>query len=220
MTDRMLGRRWMGVTALNKFETVSVLLEAAGVNSGATLLDVGCRGCELRSYLPAGVQYAGLDLFQNADGTVDHVLDVEKGLPFADQSFDFVVALDLVEHLDDFAGGLGELARVTRRRLLVALPNLGFFTFRLEFLLHGRVANKYDLACGMGRDRHRWLTVLPQTDKYMSQFARDAGFTFERIISQESPKKEWLARVARAVGVPTSWWVWKALYSLGRGPGS
>ncbi|MGH7430124.1 MAG: class I SAM-dependent methyltransferase [Candidatus Methylomirabilaceae bacterium] len=208
----------IGVKAQGKFETVREVLHAAGASPGASLLDVGCRECELRSYLPHGVHYVGLDLFQNAEGTVDHVLSVEQCLPFPDQNFDFVVALDLVEHLDDLSGGLKELARVTRRQLMVLLPNMAFVTFRLGFLLHGRFVgtDKYDLTYRMGPDRHRWLTVLPQTDDYMRDFARDNGLLLERTICQEGPKKELVAKFARAVRLPESWWAWKVLYSLSR----
>jgi len=42
-------------------------------------------------------------------------------IPFADKSFDCVVAFDLLEHTDDMAV-LKEVARVTRRRAIFAVP--------------------------------------------------------------------------------------------------
>lgn len=41
----------------------------------------------------------------------------------AEASVDLVVCLEVLEHLDDPARGLAELARVTRRRLIVSVPN-------------------------------------------------------------------------------------------------
>jgi SAM-dependent methyltransferase len=42
-------------------------------------------------------------------------------LPFADRAFDLVCALDVVEHVDDDAAALGEIARVARRGAVVLL---------------------------------------------------------------------------------------------------
>lgn len=43
-------------------------------------------------------------------------------LPFANDSFDFVVAIEILEHLDDPAAAIGELARVARGRGLITVP--------------------------------------------------------------------------------------------------
>ena len=47
-------------------------------------------------------------------------------LPFAPQSFDLIIALDVIEHLDDDAGALREMARVARpgAALLCTVPAL------------------------------------------------------------------------------------------------
>ena len=49
------------------------------------------------------------------------VADVEH-LPYADQSVDFVAVHDGLHHLDDPYTGLGEMARVARRWVLVTEP--------------------------------------------------------------------------------------------------
>jgi 2-polyprenyl-3-methyl-5-hydroxy-6-metoxy-1,4-benzoquinol methylase len=48
---------------------------------------------------------------------------VEPGpLPFEDGEFDLVAAIEVLEHVDDPAQTLGEMARVARRHLLVSVP--------------------------------------------------------------------------------------------------
>jgi SAM-dependent methyltransferase len=203
----------------NKFELVRDFLRKDAVDRGSNppiLLDVGCRGCELRPYVADLARYEGVDLFQNPQSTVDHVLDVSRGLPFSDRSYDYVVALDVVEHLDDFQFALEELMRVAKRAIFVMLPNMAHVVFRLKFLRTGHLSAKYDLAYGQGRDRHRWLTILNQSDQYMQQFASNRRLALETIWFNDSWKKQTFARACRALGVAPQIWVWAALYVFRR----
>src|ERR1043166_2084581 len=59
-------------------------------------------------------------------------------LPFQDRSFDSVVALDVLEHLYDPAQVLREAFRVSRKRVIVSVPNFNSLPARLQVLL-GRV---------------------------------------------------------------------------------
>jgi SAM-dependent methyltransferase len=208
---------------MNKFELVKeIISQRHGKGENLTLLDVGCRGCELKEYVKDLVQYRGIDLFQNSEGTVDFVLNIEKGLPMEDKSYDFVVALDLVEHLDDFQKGLEELLRVTRSYLIVMLPNLAYAPIRKEFLLRGsfsRLTDKYDLIYekgGKGEDRHRWLTVLSQMDRYMCNFSTDKQTSIETIWFYGSRKRKLFAKIAKLLGLAPSWWVHSSLYILAK----
>jgi SAM-dependent methyltransferase len=182
---------------------------------GTSLLDVGCRGCELQKYVKGSVRYSGVDLIQNGEKNVDHVLDVEKGLPFGDGSYDIVVALDLIEHLNDLQGGLEEMLRVARKTMVVMVPNLAYVTFRRVFFLSGsfsRLTDKFDLTYGMGTDRHRWLTVLPQVDEYMKRFADAKRIDVKIHWFNDSQKKELFARIGGWVGLSPPWWVWSSIY--------
>lgn len=205
---------------IDKYRLVRELLAgSARARPGpATLLDVGCRGCELKPHVSDFAAYTGVDLVQNPAGTVDHVLNVEGGLPFADRSYDYVVAMDLLEHLDRFHEGAAELARVTRGTLLVVLPNLAHLFARASFLVHGRFGftDKYDLPHGPVDDRHRWVTVLPQTDAYMRWFAETQGMRLTVHHVNDARKRVLFARVARLVRLPASLWAWKVVYLLER----
>ena len=203
---------------MNKFELVKkvILKNSDSINLPRRLLDVGCRGCELKPYVEELADYEGVDLYQNSEGSVNHVLDVSKGLPFSDMSYDDVVALDLVEHIDDLEGALGELLRISKKSLLVMLPNIGHSLFRLNFLRTGRISEKYDLVYGQGKDRHRWITTLSQSDKYMQRFADDRHLELQIIWTNDSRKKELLGKIGQTLGLQPELWVWATLYVMKR----
>src|SRR5213078_3208369 len=69
-----------------------------------SVVDVGCRGRELRAALEQGVRYIGVDL-----GTTGDVqADLGRGLPLRSNSVATVVALDVLEHTDDIHTAFGE----------------------------------------------------------------------------------------------------------------
>jgi ubiquinone/menaquinone biosynthesis C-methylase UbiE len=57
-------------------------------------------------------------------------------LPFADDSFDLVCALEVFEHLENPRPALGELARVAQRAVLISVPDEP--TWRIVHLAAGR----------------------------------------------------------------------------------
>ena len=93
------------------------------------ILDVGCgTGANLEMLANFG-KAEGVDVsddaleFCKAKGLKAHKGLAEE-LPFADESFDVVTALDVVEHLDDDIAGLKEMHRVlkTSGRTLIFVP--------------------------------------------------------------------------------------------------
>ena len=62
---------------------------------------------------------------------VDHVANIEEGLPFADREFDAVVALDLLEHTNNIWFAFDELVRVSRRQVVIVLPNIYHWSSRV-----------------------------------------------------------------------------------------
>jgi hypothetical protein len=202
---------------MNKFEYVRDIL-SIDKHKGRKikLLDVGCRGCELRNFLDNSIDYEGVDLFQNPSGSVKHVLDVSRGIPLKSGAYDYVVALDLVEHLDDFEGGLNELLRLSNHRLIVMLPNIAHIFFRVKFLFTGKLSGKYDMCYKMGQDRHRWVTTQAQVDDLLRDFAKEHNLKFEVMWFTDSPKKNFFARLCRIFGISPNLWAWASLYVLER----
>jgi SAM-dependent methyltransferase len=138
-----------------------------------TVLDVGCRTGQLRSALPtAGVSYLGLDLSPPANV----VGNLGAGLPFGGATSDTVVALDVLEHTDDIYKSFGELCRVARNYVLVALPNLYDIAGRKRFVLGQRISGKYGLPVDPPDDRHRWLFSFHEAKRFTHCMGERCGF--------------------------------------------
>jgi 2-polyprenyl-6-hydroxyphenyl methylase / 3-demethylubiquinone-9 3-methyltransferase len=107
--------------------------------AGATVLDVGCGAGFLSNHLArAGFQVTGVDASRESiDVAARHdtthsaryLLADALALPFANGSFDVVCAMDFLEHVEDPAGAIAEMARVLK-------PGGVFFfhTFNRNFL--------------------------------------------------------------------------------------
>ena len=157
-----------------------------------TLLDIGARDGVLRGFLePEGVSYASADVAPGLDFTVD----LEEPVAFGDRSFDMVVALDVLEHVDAIHAAFFELARIARRDLVIALPTLASWPRRWSFLRAGHLGTrKYELPVDPCADRHRWLTVYDDVERFVSVNSAKAGFTRVAWVEQ-------LERLPRPVNV-------------------
>lgn len=139
-----------------------------------TLLDVGCRDAILKRHLRPHIKYTGLDIIPGPN--VDRVGNIEEGLPFADGEFDAVTALDLLEHTNNIWFAFDELVRVSRRQVIVLLPNVYHWLSRVRFL-RGREMDKYLLPVEPIVDRHRWLPSYESARQFCAERAKLHGMT-------------------------------------------
>jgi SAM-dependent methyltransferase len=131
------------------------------------ILDVGCgTGANLMMLSKFG-DAEGVDISEDAlsfcreRGLQNVRLGAAEKLPYEDETFDLVTALDVVEHLDDDVAGLREMRRVLRPdgHLLLFVP-----TFMFLWGLQDEVSN------------HRRRYRLPELRRAVSK----AGFRVER----------------------------------------
>lgn len=131
------------------------------------ILDVGCgTGANLEMLGQFG-DAEGVDVsadaltFCRARGLANVRLGAAEKLPYDDESFDLVTALDVVEHLDDDRAGLCEMRRVLRPngRALLFVPAFMFLWGVQDDISHHR--RRYTLGG-------------------LKQVVRDAGFEVER----------------------------------------
>lgn len=130
-----------------------------------SILDIGCSESALKNFLPSGCAYTGVDIVGNPDFKID--LDKIDVLPFGDAQFDGVVCADVIEHLENLHHIFDELCRVTRRYLIITLPNPAYGLYRyilnkeydnLENRTYeGKYIKFYGLPPEKPIDRHRWF---------------------------------------------------------------
>ena len=130
------------------------------------VLDVGCGEAYLRGLI-GQKHYVGVDLH----GAPDVRVDMEQAaLPFGDDSFECVVCLDVLEHLEHIHQILGEIIRVTHTYVIVSLPNpLGQCWPRLVRGCGGY--DKYGLPVDPPLDRHRWFFNYEEAKAFLITMA-------------------------------------------------
>lgn len=114
--------------------------------STRTVLDVGCgEGVFLRMVRDANpaVRTFGVDLSEKGiqrarekDSQTTYVhTEAVYALPFDEGSFDVVTALDVLEHTLEPGLLLAEIRRVSKRYVILSVPNFSSFPARLQVLL-------------------------------------------------------------------------------------
>ena len=119
-----------GLAQTTKGKQIALALVPAG--NGRAALDVGARAGHQTQWLHGrGYQVTSIDLEPGFEGCLQ--VDVDQGLPFADNSFDLLWCSEVIEHLADPAHALGEFRRVVRPGgdLILTTPNSYAWLFRL-----------------------------------------------------------------------------------------
>ena len=142
-----------------------MVLARIGDIGGLRVLEAGCGTGELaRELVRRGAHVAAIDLSPRAvaeareiSGAYCQVASVTD-LPYPDGSFDLVVCVETLQHVQDWTGGLAELVRVTRAggRLIVTIPNYLSLVglYRLYLRLTGRHFTE------MGQPVNKCLTTV------------------------------------------------------------
>jgi SAM-dependent methyltransferase len=161
---------------------------------GGRVLDVGCDVRVLRQLRP-DIDYFGVDLH----GDPDLVIDLEKTerLPFSDQSFDAVLCFEVLEHLDALHRVFGELVRVSRRHVLISLPNCWTAARRPVARGKGSIGH-YGLPLERPPDRHKWFFGLSEAARFARGMSEhyDLDVVATRISEKPRPAAvRWLRRL-------------------------
>lgn len=151
-----------------------------------SLLDIGCRTMALKPLLENCRAYYGTDIVP-AEGVFQ--CDLEEGLKdIPDKSYDIVVALDVLEHLDKAHFVLKDMLRVARQGVFVSLPNMYYIRFRLNYL-RGRLSGKYDFPVEAILDRHRWVMSYSEACAFVSKAGAGHDTSHQQILPERGRTK-------------------------------
>jgi SAM-dependent methyltransferase len=130
---------WAADTAMRYLPVARFL--RSRVREGQCVLEVGGGDYGLAPYWPGTFVLTDLRLFRKPEGPPKVEASVLQ-LPFADESFDWVISIDMLEHIPPAsrAFAIRELGRVARRCVVLGFP-AGEAAARLDRALHERHAS-------------------------------------------------------------------------------
>jgi len=106
------------------------------IPDGQTILDAGCGKGYLLSRIKQSCPHASLDGLD-----LENYLEYEGirftsgtvgSLPFRDNAFDIVICTHTIEHIIPLEKAIGELIRVTRKKLIIVTPCQHYFYYTLD----------------------------------------------------------------------------------------
>lgn len=120
------------------------------IEPGSRVLDIGCGDGYLAELITKNknCNLTCLDIsdvaLQRAKARNLKVVQasMEDVLPFDDNSFDYVIATEALEHIAKTEEVLLEMVRVSKKHLLVSIPNIAFWKYRWT-LLRGRFPKQW-----------------------------------------------------------------------------
>jgi ubiquinone/menaquinone biosynthesis C-methylase UbiE len=103
---------------IKKYKLICKLMK---LKKGDKVLDVGCARKQLKAFLPKNIKYTGGDI--STTFKPDLILDAENMKNIKDKTYDWVIFLDVLEHLPNPDKALLEAKRVSKK-VILTVPNL------------------------------------------------------------------------------------------------
>ncbi len=117
------------------------------------VLDVGCDEAVLQELLGKD-RYSGIGMTNQSAVRVD--LEKTGRLPFHDNSWDTILCLDVLEHLNNLYEMCDEIFRVAKENIIISLPNCWSQARRSLAKGSGAIWH-YGLPATPAPDRHKWF---------------------------------------------------------------
>lgn len=137
------------------------------------VLDVGCGANYIKTMHSPTI---GIDIL----GKPDVKVDLENGkIPFKRSSFDCVVCLDVLEHLDNMHDVIKQIVGITKNYIILSFPNELRWLHVLRYLWKTN-----DREFGFHpRNRHKWFMSYSQSRDFVFELMKEykLGFVDEHV---------------------------------------
>lgn len=158
------------------------------------LLDLGCDIGSLKKYAPEAIDYFGIDIAGEPDLQLD-LESVEK-LPFENNTFDCTVCTDVLEHIDNLHQMFDEIIRVTKRHVIISLPNCWVNARQPIQRGHGSFSH-YGLPPERPMDRHKWFFSISDILHFFNAQQRRHPIKIQELFVSEKPRNTAIRAVRR-----------------------
>lgn len=152
------------------------------------------------------------------DNDLNLNLDLATKLPYDNNSFDMTLALDNLEHIENFHQIFFEMYRVTKKNLLISLPNSVETFFEIlknnkqsDSRERGYYSKFYGLPTSKPKDRHKWFLTVGDIERFFLEFVKDKDAEVEFFTNTKLSFKKFLLtfflsqRLKKELRYP---WVW------------
>jgi hypothetical protein len=142
------------------------------------IVDIGADKCALTPYIPEKVHYLSLGYGEYT--TIYHNLE-SIPWPCGDRSFNVVLCLDVLEHLEHIHAAFDECCRISSEYIIISLPNP--YSDFMNFLYKGKYMGRskdmkfYGLPPEPEDDRHRWFYSPTDAREFIEYRAEKNGYS-------------------------------------------
>ncbi len=152
------------------------------IEDNSSVLDVGCGDGTFLNFLKGqkrGLNLTGVDISEQAlsvskeRGFEMIQADVSNTLPFKDKTFDYSVCSEVLEHIANSEDLLNEMRRVSRKGVLVSIPNIALWKHRCRLFFLGSFPIQWLLE---PREHIRFFSI-----KDFVKTANASGFTVRKM---------------------------------------
>ncbi len=121
-------------------------------------------------------KYTEIDISGNPDLLID--LDSQHPIPFEDNHFETIICTEVLEHLEEFHRVFSELVRISKKHIIISLPNAwrGFSALKKQIIYNGKDGRAgidvgkyrkfYGLPLNKPLDRHRWFFSYSEAEEF------------------------------------------------------
>ncbi|MFA6450383.1 MAG: class I SAM-dependent methyltransferase [bacterium] len=172
----------------NSFEKIEQVWTETKPNM--TALDIGCgAGSVTNELVKRGHQVFGIDIMHEAarraesKGLLTVMQDVSQGIPYLDESFDAVIALDVIEHLFDPFHFMAEVRRVMRKDayFILEVPNHFDLPQRINMLMGRGIVHHILNQVGVKTDAWHFCHIrFPMMNETM-KLVEETGFEIQKL---------------------------------------